>query len=253
MSAMLFYQNIVPLNDKGHADLRVQPLRTYRFAATSNSVPVLAGEFAECARRYPIVFARSDTGTVPAVMLGLRDHENLFVDAAGRWMSGYIPAFVRRYPFVLGAGEGGQMVVCVDDKASCFSKTEGEPLFVDGQPSATLKQSMNFLREFQNAAEATAAMATRIEALGLLRDADSLAQLKNGKQFRLGGMRVIDEQRLAELDDVTTLELFRSGAMRLIHIHLMSLGNLSSLIDRLSARDAQSGKPPFKARAAAVA
>lgn len=243
MSSMLFYQNISPLNDKQHASLRISPVRNYRFTAHSNSVPVLSGEFADCARHYPIVFARSDSGVVPVAMLGLRDRDNLFVDALGRWSATYVPAFVRRYPFVIGAGEGGQMVVCIDEQAACLSHATGEPLFIAGQPAPALKQAMGFLREFQSAATATAAMAARLDELALFRDADSLAQLKNGRQFRLTGMCVVDEQRLAALDDTVVLELFKSGTLRLIHMHLMSLGNLTPLIDRLSLRDAQAGKP----------
>lgn len=256
MSSMMFYQDLVPLNDKAHADLRVSTISSYGFAARSNSVPVLAGEFAECAREFPIVFGGQPGSVVPAALLGLRDGENLFVDPQGNWLARYTPAFIRRYPFALGTGDTGQMLVCIDQTARCLTTTAGEALFVEGAPSAALQRTMAFLREFQTAAVATAGLTQRIEVLGLLREADSLAQLRDGSEFRLSGLRVIDESRLNALDDEAVLDLVKSGAMKLIYAHLISLGNLAPLMDRLSTRlSAQSvpvAKAPLKKRAAAT-
>jgi len=53
------------------------------------------------ARTYPIVFSAA-APTVPFAVVGLRENENLFVDATGNWRDdAYIPAYVRRYPFCL--------------------------------------------------------------------------------------------------------------------------------------------------------
>jgi hypothetical protein len=123
-----------------------------------NSVPLLASEFFECAREYPIVFARGQSGPLPAVLLGLRESENLFVDADGKWGARYVPAFVRRYPFVPANGSGGDLLVCIDESSPCFSTTEGEALFADGKPTPQLEHAIKFLREFHQAAAATEAL-----------------------------------------------------------------------------------------------
>jgi hypothetical protein len=191
MAAMMFYTQLQALNDRTHAALRLQSVTRYHYAAGANSVPALAGEAFECARQYPLVFAGAVGAAVPAILLGLREGENLFVDNEGRWLGRYVPAFIRRYPFALGTGESGDPVVCIDGAASCLSATQGEPLFADGAPSATLQKTMAFLREFQAAALATQTLVAKIEALGLLREADSLAQFNDGSQFRLSGIRVI--------------------------------------------------------------
>lgn len=234
MSEMLFYERVVALNDQAHATLRVKPVTRFAYARKSNSVPILAAEFADCAREYAIVFARGEQGTVPAVLLGLREHENLFVDAEGQWDARYIPAFVRRYPFVSGKDAEGQLVVCIDEAAPCFDRQDGEALFKDGKPTPQLEHAMNFLRDFQQGAQTTEAMAARIDALGLLRDADSVAQLNDGSQFRLGGLRVIDEAKLRALDQTVVMELFGNGILGLIYAHLLSLGNLGRLVDRMA-------------------
>jgi hypothetical protein len=37
---------------------------------------------------------------MPVVLLGMRDKENLYVNESNQWEAKYIPAFIRRYPFV---------------------------------------------------------------------------------------------------------------------------------------------------------
>lgn len=239
MSEMIFYERVVALNDKTHADLKVRPADNYLFAAKTNSVPLLISEFLECAREYPIVFTRSEAGYVPAALLGLRESENLFIGPEGKWDARYVPAFVRRYPFVPGKGAQGEMLVCIDEASPCFDTDVGEPLFRAGKPTAQLDHAMKFLGEFHQATLATEALGQRLEALGLLRQADSLAQLNDGRQFRLNGLNVVDESKLRNLDRDVVHELFVAGSLALIHAHIVSLGNLGALADRLSKRDAK--------------
>jgi hypothetical protein len=236
MSEALFYKRVVPLNDKTHAGLRVRGATSHAYAAAINSVPLLGSEFFECAQEYPIIFTRTAAGLAPIALLGLRESENLFVDAMGKWSARYIPAFVRRYPFVPGNGTGGEVLVCIDEASPCFDPMEGEALFVDGKPTAQLEHAMQFLNEFHQAALATEQFVQRLDQLGLLRQADSVAQLNDGSQFRLNGLHVVDETRLRALPSETIQELFASGALKMIYAHLLSLGNLAALVDRLSLR-----------------
>lgn len=242
MSEMIFYQRVVALNDKTHAGLRIRPASSFAYAARTNSVPLLISEFMECAREYPIVFARSESGMIPAVLLGLRDGENLYVGPDGKWDARYIPAFVRRYPFVPGKGAQGELLVCIDEASECFDTKLGEPLFAAGKPTAQLERAMKFLGEFHQSVSATEALGSRLDALGLFRQADSMAQLKDGRQYRLNGLHVIDEGKLRNLDVEVVKELFASNSLALIHAHILSLGNLAALVDRLG-RKAMSGTP----------
>jgi len=235
MSEMIFYERVVALSDQIHAKLRVRPASNFAFAAKTNSVPLLAGEFFDCGREYPIVFARGDAGPLPAALLGLRESENLYVDTTGKWDARYVPAFVRRYPFVPGKGPQGELLVCIDEASQCFG-TEGDPLFAAGKPTAQLENAIKFLTEFHQAAAATETLGRRLEELGLLRQADSLAQLNDGSQFRLNGLNVVDETKLRALDRDVVQELFINGSLAVIYAHLMSLGNLGALADRLGRR-----------------
>lgn len=236
MSDMMFYERVVALNDKNHALLKVRPANNFAYATKTNSVPLLATEFFDCAREYPIVFVRTTDGVIPAALLGLRDNENLFVDDEGKWDARYIPAFVRRYPFVPGKGEQGELLVCIDEASPCFDAEQGEALFAEGKPTAQLEHAMKFLAEFHQTVGVTETFARRLDELGLLRQADSVAQLKDGSQFRLNGLNVVDETKLRALDRDAVHSLFDNGALGLIYAHLMSLGTMATLVDRLSRR-----------------
>ena len=104
MKQMLVYERPMAINRERHRTVCIRRGDgTYPFARSLNSVPLLGSEFAVAARDFPIVFAGADTGhPMPAALLGLARDENLFVDADGRWADGvYVPAFLRRYPFVI--------------------------------------------------------------------------------------------------------------------------------------------------------
>src|SRR5580765_904992 len=103
MKQLLIYQSPLALNRERHRDIRLQsgPIG-YRFAHDLNSVPLTTAEFGLVARDYPIVFAgEGNDVSLPAALLGLSANSNLFVDDSGAWIADhYIPAFLRRYPFV---------------------------------------------------------------------------------------------------------------------------------------------------------
>jgi hypothetical protein len=45
----------------------------------------------------------------------------------------------------------------------------------------------------------------------------------------------VDEKKLLALDDAVALEFFKSGELAWIYCHLISLGCLSTMVDRIAA------------------
>ena len=102
MALQGWYERPVLLDRERHRRRRVQPAGGFAFARRAHSLVLAAAEFNEACKEYAIVFTRSPAGkVVPVAMLGLRAGDNLFVGEDGRWDARYVPAFVRRYPFVL--------------------------------------------------------------------------------------------------------------------------------------------------------
>jgi hypothetical protein len=238
MAQQMYYEKPVLLDREKHRNRRVQPTGGFGFARKSNSLYLAAAEFNEACKEYPIVFTRSPNGkTVPVAVLGLRAEENLFVDAQDRWLARYMPAFLRRYPFVLAELQGQSLAVCIDEAYPGLSDTEGQALFDEqGQETPFLKQTLEFLTQYQREHARTEAFCKRLEENGLLKETNARANLRDGRTFTLNGLLVVDEKKLLELPDAVALTMFRAGELHLVTSHLVSLSNIQRLADRLAER-----------------
>jgi len=247
VAEVIFYEHPVPLNRADHKQLRLKGLSHVKFAMNAHSVPLTGAEFGLASRDLMIVFAGTDAANAgPIALLGLRQNENLYVDAQGTWApNSYIPAFVRRYPFVLGekpeGQEGGDFTVFLDDKFEGFSTDEGQRLFnEDGTDTELLTNAVRFLGEFQQNIEATRVFMQRLVKHDLLEPRN--VQLRKGEDesgqgITLNGLFMVNEEKLRALDEKVTHELMRDGVLGWVYAHLLSLANIDRLAQRLSVRE----------------
>ncbi|OOG59867.1 SapC family protein [Rhodanobacter sp. C03] len=249
MAEVLFYEHPVPLNRAEHKDLRLKGVPNVKFAMNVHSVPITGIEFAVAARDLLIVFAGNDAATAgPVALLGLRENENLFVDADGLWAPNtYVPAFVRRYPFVLAEKPADQVgddfAVFLDERYEGFNTAEGERLFKeDGTDSEMLTNAVGFLSEFQQNVARTRWFVEQLNKHDLLEPRNVRLQKEGkdgaeGQSISLNGLFVISENKLRTLDEKTSHEFLREGVFGWIYAHLLSLANIDRLTQRLSARE----------------
>lgn len=239
MASSAFYERAIALNRDRHQKLRIdiQPDH-YAFAAKTNALPIASTEFVDIGREYPIVFVDEGGGNYHvAALLGLRDNENLFVDEKGQWQADtYVPAFARRYPFILaGAQDADRFVVCVDEAYAGLGESKGTALFGDdGKESEYMQRIIGFLKAYHDEITRTGLFAKRIAELGLL-EQKVITLEKNGVKQTLRGLAVIDDERYAALPDAEVLSLFRAGYMGWIDMHRMSMANVMRLAQRLDA------------------
>lgn len=239
MTQMIFYDRPVPLSRERHQGLRLAMRPNHhRFAASTHLVPLTGTELQDAARDYPVLFASEPGGAWSMVaLLGLRPSHNLMVDPQGQWQPGtYIPAFVRRYPFVLATADGsGQLTVCVDEACAGLNPADGEPLFTESQQESDfLKAMLGFLQRFHTEAQRTQVFIQRLLALDLL--VPKTINVDQGAgQARVDGLWVVDLARYRQLPDEQVLTLFREGELSWVEAHLFSMGQLSRLTERLAA------------------
>jgi hypothetical protein len=234
-SLPLFYNRLVMLDRQAHAKLRFRAPEEYSFAASATMVPLLAAEFSPAAREYPIVFMSEDQGKTffPVSLTGMPQGKNLFVDEKGAWSARYVPAYVRRYPFVFAETSADQFAVCVDPSSNCLDETRGTPMFeANGEPSAAMQETVKRLGDYQRAMLATRAFMEKLAAANMLMDANAKADLPDGRSMAWRGFWTVDEARFRELPEATLKEWFAGGELGLIYAHLISLGNLSELLRR---------------------
>lgn len=238
MTTMLFYGKIAPLNRDRHRKLRLRMADDKaRYASSTHYVPIAGTEFYQAARDFPVLFSGGGGEGGPIALLGLREEENLFVEEDGTWVEGtYVPAFVRRYPFILARGEGSQnLTVCIDEGFNGFNETEGSLLFdEDGKDTAYLARTIEFVNRFAAEMQRTQSFVKRLDELELLVTRNLRITDGKGRNFLLNDFRIVDEERLSKLEDAVLGELNRQGWLGWIHAHLISLGNVNRLPTRVA-------------------
>lgn len=221
------YTNIQVLDKVKHAALTYTPNQDYAFAATTTASVITAPEVVVASSYYPIVFAKE--GPVnPLALFGLQD-KNEYLDKNGQWTVPFIPAMVRRYPFLLtkdATGEG--LYISLDADAPHFQEP-GENLIDQGGELSPVGQRVNnFLLALNQDLEKTQGLLQALVDTGVLTDKN--LSIRDGETTRMiGGFRSVDEAKVMELDDATLAAWVRSGVMRVLHAHWASLRHLHPL------------------------
>jgi len=235
----LCYREPVALDAEQHRELSVAPSPNgFAFASSAHAVLLAAVEFFEACREFPIIFAPTEHGTLNALaLMGVEQGENLLVDESGTWQGNYVPAYLRRYPFIPADIGAPELPICIDLAFEGLNLEEGQRLFSEaGTPTDYCRQMQAFLLDYQNQQVLSLAFTTKLKELGLLTALDANVQLHDGRKFLLQGLLVVDENGLGRLGDQAVLELFRKGYLGLIYAHLASLKNLGRLMELKAAR-----------------
>ncbi len=236
------YQKPVVLNSEAHRNIKLAPVTSYAFGANMNAVILAGQEILEAAKDYPVVFAKTESGeTSLLAILGIRNGQNLFVDENGKWEEDrYIPAFFRRYPFIVtelpGAAEG-QLSVCVDSGYEGYDAPAGMQLFDDqGNQTEDMKRAVQFLTDFQNQHQRTRAMIKLLQEYNLFKDVSANITLPDGEKIGFGNLMMVDEEAMLKLDDEKIVALVRSGGLAWIYAHLVSISNFRDLMNHAAKR-----------------
>jgi len=226
---VLFYGQPEPLSLEAHGTLGVDAVtKPYAFVAKSHLVPITVTEFAPGALSYPIIFVGE--AKQPVAVMGLRDGENLFVSADGEFRpEAYIPAYVRRYPFVFANdAEQQRLILCIDRDASFLKEGGATPLFADGQPSDYTKQAMEFCNNFEQERLRTEAFIKLLTELDLFEVKEAMFTPRNpdgaaGQPQKIAEYFAVSEDKLKALSDKKFAELRDNGALGQVYAHLVSL------------------------------
>lgn len=227
----LFYQSLTPIQSNVHADLGLVERSNFPFAVGSNAIPITIDEFVVAQRFYPIVFTPQENGA-PLALVGLADGDNLFIDANGNWRADtYVPAYVRRYPFLLArlTPEAQDLSLCFDDSTNLLSNEASQKLFVGTEASDTTKNILQFCEQFEVAVQRTSAFMAELSELKLLQDTEASASI-NGQDMSFRGFKAVDEKALQEIRGDVARKLVKNGMLGLIYAHFFSLSNMQNLM-----------------------
>jgi hypothetical protein len=234
----LFYNSPAPLDAKLHVKLGLKKNFGFGFTKGVNAVPVNLIEMPQICHYYPIAFS-PDGNATPVAILGLRDGENLFLNKDNTWLDdAYIPAYIRRYPFIFSEmPEGDQLTLCVDMADGVVDEKGDQKFFGDdGKPSALAQNALEFCKSYHAAAQQTIKFSKALAESGLLVDREAQINLAGQKRINFSGFKIIDEKKLAELDEKTFLMFRKEGWLPFLYAHLFSGAQWQRLTRLLNER-----------------
>ena len=243
--SVLFYSQPEPLAPELHGKLGVKRMDgPFKFAAKGHAVPLTVGEFQLAAVSGPIIFVGEDK--LPLAVMGLNSGENLFIREDGAFEPGvYVPAYIRRYPFVFADDKAQkQMVLCVDRAADFVVEGGDMPFFdADGQPSEYTKSCIEFCNNFEMERQRTESFVELLKSLDLFELKEARFTPMNpdgtaGEPQKIAEYFGVSEEKLGALPAAKLAELRDNGALPQIYAHLGSLVGWDRLVAVAMARQA---------------
>lgn len=241
----LLYNELEPLNRNRHGNFKIRRMEGLERVSKTHAIPVTVDEFAMAQRHFPIVFSAGDN-PVPIALMGLHEGTNTFFDKEGKLTdeSIYVPAYLRRYPFVLARlrEDSDELSLCFDPTADAIGEgKDGEPLFDGDEPSEATKAILQFCEQFEQAGQRTQAFMTELKEADLLMEGEVAIQPEGAQQpFVYRGFQMVDEEKFRNLRGDELRKLNQNGVLPLIMAHLFSL----SVIREIFGRQMQQGTGP---------
>lgn len=242
---VLFYSKPEPLNSQMHGKLGVNRSDSpFGFARQGHVIPLTVGEFQLAAVSGPIIFVGEEK--TPLAVMGLNAGQNMFIQENGMFEPGiYIPAYVRRYPFVFANdSKQGQMILCIDRDAGFVGENPDLPFFdADGKPTEYTQNCLNFCNEYEGERQKTMSFIQILQELDLFEAKESHFTPINpdgtpGEAQKIADYFGVSEEKLRALPAEKLSELAQNGALAQIYAHITSLVNWDKLIAFALARQA---------------
>ena len=234
---VMFYEKPVPLTKDNHGKFGVKAVnKPFEFMATQHFLPLTAPEFGAAAPSMPIIFAGEERS--PLAVMGIRSGENLFVKDGNFNQDFYMPAFARRYPFVLAGDQANdRFVVCIDEAAECVTDKKPTQKFFDKDDTSQFtKEAFQFLQNFERDRQATLKMVEEFKALDLFEQKEMNFQGNNADgtpapRQKIADYFAVSEEKLKALPAAKLAEFSKNGYLAVAYAHLISLGNWQRLVN----------------------
>ena len=260
---VMFYKQPELLSKEEHGKLgvNVSPTR-FGFALGSNLCPLTVQEFAPASTSYPVVFVGQDYN--PVAVFGLNETQNLFATPEkGFDVDAYVPAFIRRYPFVLAqpgadvpADQADRMLVGIDRGYEYIAEGGTFPFFDEkGEPSEYTQRCMQFCNDFETQVRSTRQFVAMLRELDLFEQRTTSYTPQNQDGSPAGDPQPvaeyfgISEDKLKALPKDRLVELVGNGAIQQIYAHINSLFCWDRLMSRHFQRwqEQEQANPPANA------
>jgi hypothetical protein len=232
------------LNSVDHKDTRIITERSAAYGDNVMFAMTFPSEFRSVQAFYPILFHKDGRGEFyPVALFGFQDGENLFLDESG-WHARYVPAMVRRQPFLIGFGpataEGDserRRMLSLDMDSPRVNKDRGEALFEPlGGRTPFLEEMMTLLERLYHGIEHGKAFVAALQEHGLIESVNFEITLQDGSRNQLLGFYAINEDKLQGLSGEALGQLSEKGFLMPLFMMLASTVNMAALVEFKNVR-----------------
>lgn len=230
--------NFEVLTADKHSDVRVDEGKLAKTFANFHLVNVEIKEAVQASSEYPLFFSKvsnQQRWTISA-LCGFAPKENVF-ETQGTWLAHVTPLSLRTLPFTLSFESDPttpETLLDMDSPAVAKSNTgkdSGDVLFLSsGRPTAYLDNKQKLLKERVDAMQQTASLLGELAELALIQPTDLLIEYADKTQQRVGGLAMLNEERLQQLSPETLSALNKKGVLSVLFNILGSVFQINRVI-----------------------
>ena len=226
-----FFRKVVPLSRAKHGALGLRTLDC-SFAASTPLISLAAVECASASANYPLAFAGHNPPR-PVCVVGALPGLNLQVNTAGAWRFGhYIPAVVRRFPFlvVADAGKPDVLTLAVEEDTELLDQAAPDKLFENGEMTALGRERLQFAAQVAAEFQRTEALCRHPAFDDLLMPARNVAPPRLAVRSVIRDLRVVDPERLRAIPESLRAEWHANGWLAALEAQVASARNWERLL-----------------------
>ncbi len=224
------YNNPTPLDVNIHGKKAVKQVDNYKFAKNISSCPIGIQEYFEACLDYPILFTKDTNGNWMAVaIMSLEENKNYFINTKGEYLQKkYIPAFIRKYPFVFMTNQESSsdtLFLAVEDSfLEDLNKTNQDKALFTKDKSHTqyLSDVLSFMNIFQADLLKSSKYVKELDSMNLLTK-QTFTIIKDNKEYKIEDFYSVDEAAFKKANKMN------KQSVCYIISHLISLRNLKRL------------------------
>jgi len=220
-----------------------KPNNSFNFTTNDALCPLVIEEAAKVSLILPIAFSKIGDHFGLFLVQGLEPGNNYLVNGSGQWLPNYVPAAYRAYPFALSSAQDDQQMLCFDTDSTLLSNTEGHDFFDnEGQPSAEITKTLEFLSNLSTNQQTTNSLCELLNEMDLL-EPWPITIKKDKKELAVNGLYRINETKFNSLEAEPLLVLRDKGALPIIFCQLISMQNLSSIVQWAKSQSIDAALP----------
>jgi len=223
----------VVLDPNEHNDLKILPHTNFKQSAKHHILPLSINEFAQASSNFPVVYMKdAQQGKFRSIsMLGLSPEKNLFF-TEDEWLATYVPDSILRAPFELGPDltVDKTLTLYIDQESDYISKTDGEALFNDNEPSQFLLSVQQTIATYYQNESLTYQFTELLLKYNLLTEIELVTQFQDNEQNKIKGLYIINEVALKALPHDVVVELHQRNFFMPIYAMLASLSQVNRLV-----------------------